>query len=97
MGVGDIDKVVTLYKGLLTWSDSEAAKYLVENGLDGATSDFYWWKAFLERQNLNELKGKDLACWCRPDSPCHADVLLVLANTPDQLKLEDLNAKLHQS
>src|SRR5579884_823766 len=22
-----------------------------------------------------ELRGKDLACWCRPDQPCHADVL----------------------
>jgi hypothetical protein len=28
-----------------------------------------------------ELKGKNLACWCAPDEPCHADVLLELANT----------------
>lgn len=27
-----------------------------------------------------ELRGKDLACWCRPGEPCHADVLLELAN-----------------
>jgi hypothetical protein len=27
-----------------------------------------------------ELRGKDLACWCRLDQPCHADVLLELAN-----------------
>lgn len=27
-----------------------------------------------------ELAGKDLACWCPLDSPCHADVLLELAN-----------------
>lgn len=26
-----------------------------------------------------ELGGKDLACWCRLDQPCHADVLLMLA------------------
>ncbi|QOC56012.1 hypothetical protein SEA_CLOWN_14 [Gordonia phage Clown] len=26
------------------------------------------------------LRGKDLACWCPLDSPCHADVLLELAN-----------------
>jgi len=25
---------------------------------------------------LDELKGKDLACWCRLDKPCHADVIL---------------------
>ena len=27
-----------------------------------------------------ELAGKDLACWCAPSSPCHADTLLRLAN-----------------
>lgn len=27
-----------------------------------------------------ELAGKDLACWCPLDRPCHADVLLELAN-----------------
>lgn len=35
-----------------------------------------------------ELRGKNLACWCplpsatNPDEPCHADVLLDLANRP---------------
>jgi Domain of unknown function (DUF4326) len=24
-----------------------------------------------------ELAGKDLACWCPLDQPCHADVLLL--------------------
>jgi Domain of unknown function (DUF4326) len=27
-----------------------------------------------------DLSGKDLACWCPLDQPCHADVLLELAN-----------------
>ncbi|WP_040175876.1 DUF4326 domain-containing protein [Phaeobacter piscinae] len=27
-----------------------------------------------------ELRGRDLACWCPLDQPCHADVLLKLAN-----------------
>jgi hypothetical protein len=27
-----------------------------------------------------ELAGKDLACWCPLDQPCHADVLLEIAN-----------------
>lgn len=26
------------------------------------------------------LRGKDLVCWCPLDQPCHADVLLELAN-----------------
>ncbi|AQT81982.1 hypothetical protein B1R94_26065 [Mycolicibacterium litorale] len=30
--------------------------------------------------DLWELRGRDLACWCPLDQPCHADVLLELAN-----------------
>jgi len=28
---------------------------------------------------IKELKGRDLVCWCAP-LPCHADILLELAN-----------------
>ena len=34
----------------------------------------------VSRDTLNELRGKDLCCWCPLDAPCHADVLLELAN-----------------
>lgn len=27
-----------------------------------------------------ELRGKNLACWCALDQPCHADVLIEIAN-----------------
>ena len=27
-----------------------------------------------------DLAGRDLACWCPLDQPCHADVLLEIAN-----------------
>lgn len=33
-------------------------------------------------QIRRELGGHDLACWCRLDEPCHADVLLEIANSP---------------
>lgn len=29
---------------------------------------------------LPDLRGKNLACWCKPGCACHADVLLELAN-----------------
>lgn len=29
---------------------------------------------------LPELRGKNLACWCKPGERCHADVLLAMAN-----------------
>ncbi|MCF8481041.1 MAG: DUF4326 domain-containing protein [Rhodospirillum sp.] len=28
------------------------------------------------------LAGADLVCWCRLDEPCHADLLILLANSP---------------
>ena len=27
-----------------------------------------------------ELRGKNLACWCKLGAPCHADTLLEIAN-----------------
>lgn len=30
--------------------------------------------------HIHDLAGHDLACWCKPGDPCHADVLLDLAN-----------------
>lgn len=30
--------------------------------------------------HIEDLRGRDLACWCRLDAPCHADTLLALAN-----------------
>ena len=32
------------------------------------------------RLALDELRGNNLACWCKVGTPCHADVLLRLAN-----------------
>ena len=32
------------------------------------------------KQNLWRLRGKNLACWCPLDKPCHADILLEGAN-----------------
>lgn len=31
-------------------------------------------------KNIESLRGKNLACWCPLGSPCHADLLLELAN-----------------
>jgi len=32
---------------------------------------------------LEPLRGKDLACWCPLDQPCHADILLkILQEAP---------------
>lgn len=33
------------------------------------------------RHEIERLRGRNLMCWCPIDQPCHADVLLELANT----------------
>ena len=33
-----------------------------------------------EFEKVYGLRGKNLACWCPLDQPCHADVLLKIAN-----------------
>jgi len=34
----------------------------------------------IRKQDVSELKSRNLACWCPLDQPCHADVLLEIAN-----------------
>lgn len=52
------------------------------------------YRVWLERRSdlaeaaRTELAGRDLMCWCPPNEPCHADVLLEIANpapaTPEE-------------
>lgn len=46
-----------------------------KDAFDPCPAPFRWMVA-----NLAELRGHDLACWCPLDQPCHADVLIGLAN-----------------
>lgn len=54
------------------------------------------------RLNIGSLRGKNLACWCRLDWPCHGDVLLQFADSQEldvdqtrQLRfLEEENSRL---
>jgi len=39
-----------------------------------------WKTRFDVDATREELCGKDLVCWCSPNQPCHADVLLRIAN-----------------
>jgi hypothetical protein len=40
------------------------------------------WIKKMEMLNLEDLRGKNLYCFCGPEEKCHADVLLELANKP---------------
>lgn len=53
-------------------SDREAAYRLYKRSIELTLKD--------EPDFLKPLRGKDLACWCKPEELCHADILLKLAN-----------------
>lgn len=65
--VGDVEDVVYLFEKLL-------------DGTEFYNKDLQYWADYFENLDLTELKGKDLACWCALDKPCHADILLKYAN-----------------
>lgn len=57
-------------------SDASHAVQLFREWLDWQFAHFSTWRPSL----VSELGGKDLVCWCKPGAPCHADVLLEIAN-----------------
>ena len=67
--------------------DAETAVWLYRRNLAGLPCDTHGpsvdQQAAARRfvgANLGRLRGKNLACWCKPGDPCHADVLLEIAN-----------------
>jgi hypothetical protein len=50
------------------------AKKLHRNSLHHA------WPEWLREEGFPALLGRNLACWCEPSSPCHADILLELVS-----------------
>ena len=72
----------TVYVGRPTkWGNPYKSKWadvvrLYRDDLESGISK----EAVIIMASLEELRGKDLACWCSLDKPCHADVLLEKLN-----------------
>jgi hypothetical protein len=66
---GTREECVELYRRLL-------GGYLAI-GQTPSIDEQHKYRAFV-KCNLWRLRGKNLACWCPPDAPCHADALLLL-------------------
>jgi len=65
------------------WGNPYRVGAMPINGDHGQTIGESLWAyryLFLPGKDLSELRGKNLACYCGLDQPCHADVLLELAN-----------------
>ena len=50
----------------------------------------FWQERQVLMASLPQLRGRDLACWCPLDQPCHADVLLQIANAQQVTELSML-------
>ncbi|RVK61911.1 DUF4326 domain-containing protein [Sinorhizobium meliloti] len=70
---GDAAYCVDLYKALLAG--------FLRVGADPDIAALERTRRFVA-ENVDELRGKNLACWCKPGAPCHADVLVEVANRP---------------
>jgi len=56
---------------------------VAEHGREGAVQKYRDLIELLLRLgeiDMSELRGKNLAFWCQPGEPCHADILLEIAN-----------------
>lgn len=68
----DYPELVETFRRLLTGDLSPSMR---SSGLSAKTL------GFTVDDVRRELAGKDLGCWCPLDRPCHADVLLAVANS----------------
>lgn len=70
---GTTEECLKLYSTML-------AGYLCLTSTPGIDAQKKARSAVIAALNSGTLKGKNLACWCRKDKPCHADMLLKVAN-----------------
>ncbi len=65
--VGDKFDIIHLYSLILL-------------GLPFVDKDLQYWSDKFKENDLNELKNKNLACFCPIGEPCHADILIHALN-----------------
>lgn len=79
----DAADAVTLFRNMLTGGPDPVSAALPETfhrvGRIGCRNAIRAHAAAIIHDS-HELRGRDLACWCPLDAPCHAQVLLELAN-----------------
>lgn len=78
-------KVADAWQWIVSSPDGEASgRYTSKRAANSRAVQLYEWMLQDELKSnplaLESLKGRDLACWCSLDCPCHADVLIELAN-----------------
>ncbi len=75
---------VGVLKMFVNDDDPTDVVWLCPTNTQEAVDAFRWLVSQRNRRDMvaDKLRGKNLACWCALDAPCHADVLLEIANRP---------------
>lgn len=66
------------------WKDATDGSGVIKSKVEAidAFRNFLFVGKYWLQDIRQEITGKNLACWCPLNQPCHADVLLELANRP---------------
>jgi hypothetical protein len=70
----NVGHVIALFECIITGIPEQESDSVKIN------PDILFWIDHFKKLDISELKGKNLACFCGLDQPCHADTLLRLAN-----------------
>lgn len=74
--MGNIDDCLRFYRAVVTGvADSTDFERM-----DANIDDVLYWVEHFAKLDINDLWGMNLSCWCKPGQPCHADMLLEIAN-----------------
>ena len=63
-----------------TWSNTLGRAIATAQEAVDLYRELMWLDAHYRAWVRKHLAGRVLVCWCKPDAPCHADVLLAIAN-----------------
>lgn len=79
--VRDAAHAVELLRSYLAWRSEKAP------GWRNSLGPYFPW----ESQIRSLLTGRNLACWCKTTEPCHADVLIEIANESEPPSGEEIS------
>jgi hypothetical protein len=77
LSFGDLDFMLKIYSAIL-YRDYE---FFESNFPDSAITDLQYWVGVYMNLDFGVLKGKNLACFCKLENPCHADILMKFVNS----------------
>lgn len=81
----DPQKAVDAYRALISggMQSFEMGPGKLQFAKNCHPNTLHWAYADYVKEHIAHLRGKNLACFCDLDQPCHADVLLEIANAPE--------------